>query len=546
MDELQATGFSGNDVSVARLPMPRAAVPESSRPPSPAVAFASILFPTPFSTPAGLRTDPPYFRDLNLDQLLDGILAGREEYDLRPIFLAPLREPATVVYRQEIVRDLDDAANAAPIRAFAVAMRAVRRCVETAAKMPYLEQRWAWQLEAAEGYCAAVTTLAAGLRAIRPRARGIVAFRDHVLQYLESTGFQELEAAARRVCRELDAIRYCFLIRGSTIHVRHCEGEPDYAAEVAATFAKFSSYAAHAPKTRLTEFAEMNHIEAAILGRVRRLFPAPFAALRDFCECYATLGDERILTFDREVQFYLAYLDYIAPLRRAGLGFATPQLSVESKSVRVVDTFDLALAAQLLREGRQVVANDVVLDGNERILVVTGPNQGGKTTFARLFGQLHYLARLGLPVPGREAALFLCDQIFTHFERGENIHDLRGKLEDDLKRIAEILREATADSVIVLNEIFTSTSLQDAVALSRMVLARIIALDALGVCVTFIDELATLGPATVSMVSTVAADDPGLRTYRVLRRPADGLAYAMTVVERYRLTPDWLQERIVS
>ena len=505
--------------------------------------FHSILF----ENEDGLLEDvrpPEFLADLNLDQVIDTITAGRETYDLKPFFYTPLKDIGAIEYRHEIMQDLENDVLFENVISFSRKMRAMRKHLARVKKLHYKYQQESWFLDAVTIYCDAVHCLTRDLSPANLRSRGFLAFREYLANYIDSDRFTSLLAETEKLKAELSAVRYRLLIRGNRVRVGRYESEVDYSTEVVETFEKFKQGVVKDYRVEFSE-SDMNHVEAKVLDLVAQLYPETFRDLDDFCVNNSDYLDEKIGVFDREIQFYLAYLQYLAVFRRAGLKFCYPRIA-RDKEVRDYEGFDLALAYKLITEGSAVVCNDFHLKGSERLLVVSGPNQGGKTTFARTFGQLHYLAALGCPVPGSEARLFLFDNLFTHFEREENIKELRGKLQDDLIRIHDIIEQATPDSIIIMNEIFSSTTLKDAIFLSRKVLEEILCLDSLGVCVTFIDELSSLSEKTVSMVSTVVPENPALRTYRIVRKPADGLAYAISIAEKHRLTYHRLKERLRS
>lgn len=503
----------------------------------------SVLFGSPVA--AGEPPEPPFFRDLNLDQVYAGVTAGREQYDLAPFFRMPLRDAAAVEYRHEVLRDLENQDTTGAVIGFAERIRAVRDSLTQARKLRYRYQKESWFLSAARDYCAAVSALAAALGQAELASRGLTAFREYLTGYAASAAFASLAGEAVEVARDLDGVMYCVNIRGLRVTVTRYEGEADFSADVVATFAKFARGAVRDYRATFRNWSEMDHVEEWIADRVARLFPAEFTALDAFCARHDGFEDETVAAFDREIQFYLGYLEFIAPMKAAGLEFCYPRVSADDKETDVAGAFDLALAAKLTSGIRlaDVVANDFRLSGPERIIVVTGPNHGGKTTFARMIGQLHYLASLGYPVPARSARVFLPNRVFTHFEREEDIATLRGKLADELVRIRDSLVAATGRSLLVMNESFASTTLLDATFIGERVLETMTELGLLGVYVTFVDELASSTAACVSMVGTANPDDPAGRTYKFVRKPADGLAYAAAIARKYRLTYPQLKER---
>jgi len=502
---------------------------------------ASVLFP-----PAADRDatdgvpEPDCFSDLNLDQVVAAVTKGRGEYGLTDFFYAPVADVETVVYRQDVFRDLEPKAARSAIAAFAAGMRSVRGLLGQ--QLHYRYQRETWLFEAAEGYARCVADLRAALAALDLRSEGLRRFSGFMAGHVETDDFRSLGAEAARIREGLRDVAFSLHIRPGRVTVGPPDPAPDYTAEIEAAFERFRRGVARDYLATFTTEPDLNYI--GILDRIARLYPDTFGALDAFCERHADFVDPTIAAFDREVQFYLGYLEFADRLRADGLALCYPELSDGREEVR--DTFDVALAWRRVAQGVPVVPNDVHLDGPERVIVVTGPNQGGKTTFARAFGQIHYLASLGCPVAGSSAMLPLADRVLTHFGREERLADQRSRLEEELLRMRALLDQATPRSVLVLNEVFSSTTLVDAVFLSTEVIRRIEGLDLVCLWVTFVDELASVGEATVSMVGNVLPDDPTVRTFKITRRPAEGRAYAAAIAAKYGVSYERLKERLTA
>lgn len=516
--------------------------------------FRSILTKNPDSSNVPVSTEPPYFKDLSLNQIVEKITSGKDEFDVLPLYYSMLSDENEIRYRQQIMRDLEEASLRPVLQTFSQKVYAWQRRVlkiqEDMLKPAIYDRNYLQKgrlLSLYERYADAVVSLNLALRGLTLHSEGLRALQEYVRQICDSEAFHQMQTETAETRKALQSVRYCMLIRSGTVKVRKYEGEENLSAIIEKLFARFKQ--AEIPIDQFAEAkrdAYAEHVEANILELVKKWYPDVFQKLDAYCERYQRCIDPTLFRFSREIQFYLSYLDYIAPLRELGLSFCYPQFDMTKSSIFARDCFDLSLAKKLARSNQIVIPNDFSLSKNERILIVSGPNQGGKTTFARMFGQIHHLAALGCPIPGREARLSIPDAIYTHFEREENVESLNGKLKDDLVRIHGILQSASPQSLIIINEILSSTSLRDGISIGKKLLRRVDALDIYCVWVTFLVELIPGSDKAVSMVSTVLPEDPAQRTFKIIRRPADGLSFANHIAKKYGLTYSRVKERIAQ
>ncbi len=504
----------------------------------------SLLNPSEPSAPGASAEaqEPAHFRDVLLDRVVGDVTAGRDEYALQPLFYEPPTSVAATAYRQDVFRDLETPGICDALTHFGEGMRDVRQCGDLSLRLRNPRQQDRWFLEGVARYGQTIERLADQLMAAAPASTGLQATTDYLQDYRASERFRAMTEAATALIGELAAVQHVVHIQGSRVVVRHYQGEADYGARVADTFAKFRQGPVAPYPFREAPSGDLNHIEARIVDRVAQLEPDLFQRLETFHRDYGDYLPETVARLDRESQWYLACHEYVERWRAARLPVCYPTVAAEPGPVVIRGAFHPALM-DVMPPGH-IVCNDFLLMGPERILVVSGPNQGGKTTYARLFAVVHYLAQLGCPVPAEHASVSRFDQIFTHFEREEESGHPESKLEAELRRVRDILATATEDSLVIINEAFSATTVRDGRELGHRVLERLTVLGARTVYVTFLEELSRLSDATVSVVALMASKASGTRAFRLVRQPGDGQAYAASLAARHGLSYDQIRAQL--
>ncbi|XP_063278862.1 DNA mismatch repair protein Msh3 isoform X4 [Prinia subflava] len=156
----------------------------------------------------------------------------------------------------------------------------------------------------------------------------------------------------------------------------------------------------------------------------------------------------------------------------------------------------------LLGEQDQYVPNTTSLSGDgERVMIITGPNMGGKSSYIKQVALITVMAQIGSFVPAEEATIGIVDGIFTRMGAADNIYKGRSTFMEELTDTAEIIRKATSRSLVILDELGRGTSTHDGIAIAYATLEHFIRdVQALTLFVTHypsVCELEQLYPHTV-------------------------------------------------
>lgn len=221
--------------------------------------------------------------------------------------------------------------------------------------------------------------------------------------------------------------------------------------------------------------AELNELSGKILGAEDKLYALEYETyvqLRDTIGC--------ALTRVQKMAQYIAELDALSSLAHVAdkNNYVRPTLNEDG----IIDIKDgrHPVVEKMLRDDR-FIENDTYLNNAEsRVAIITGPNMAGKSTYMRQSALIVLMAQIGSFVPAREANIGLCDRIFTRVGASDDLASGQSTFMIEMNEVANILRNATRNSLLILDEIGRGTSTFDGLSIAWAVVEYIANKELLG------------------------------------------------------------------
>jgi hypothetical protein len=167
-----------------------------------------------------------------------------------------------------------------------------------------------------------------------------------------------------------------------------------------------------------------------------------------------------------ELAFYISCLNLYEQLAEMGEPTCFPvPVAADERRHATRELYDVCLA---LTVKRKVVGNDVTADDKD-LVIITGANQGGKSTFLRSIGLAQLMMQCGMYAPAESLRANVCEGVFTHYKRKEDATMESGKLDEELGRMSDIADMVRPNSMVLFNESFAATNEREGSEIARQI-----------------------------------------------------------------------------
>ncbi len=291
-------------------------------------------------------------------------------------------------------------------------------------------------------------------------------------------------------------------------------------------------------------------LAAAFRGALDEVFRSSVRGWRAIVSKYVLENTDFLLRILPEMEFITRATDLLLRLSARDYPLTLPTLCEKGeKALLAKGLYNPAVA---LKINERVVENDFAFDEAGRVLILSGPNRGGKSVITCAVGLCQVFCQLGLPVPCEQATISPVSAIFTHFPTGAEDTLDKGRLGEECARLREIFDMADEDALLLLDESLSSTGAYEASYIAAELLRAAAVRRFRLLFSTHLHELAAaaeqlnrdaLAEGGVAIDTLVAGIEEGRRSFHIERRKPDGKSYARDIAEKYGISFELLKKK---
>lgn len=507
--------------------------------------------------------------DLGVDFIAQHAAGQNEQHILQSILLRMPADTEVIRYRQAVYQDL---------KAFPELCTSFYEIFDRmrffSMDAPKLRNADIWELldyfKALENYTASVTAIKEALEGKRFRSEGMQAFCRMMDTIHSDSGFHALAEDIAGLAEDVSVVRSMTIGVNFDSEFRPAEvgiiSLNEYAFTEQGLLEKFIRFhKKREPSDKLlTSFVTIPHKESDTLKAdtgstlmmktltsvIEEMLPDMISRLRRILKKYTNTSGTALTRLADEFLFYLRMIGLERRLTEAGMPCCMPACS--ESGTELTDFYNLRLALCRLAGivEHEIVCNTLSFAPKQEILILTGPNRGGKTIFTQGIGLAFLLFQSGVFAPCRTGQIRICDGIYTHFPADENLTVSLGRLGEEAERFSEICCTATPQSLLLFNESFSTTSHSESLYIAADVLKYLCCLGARTCFNTHMHELAAhaaqLAPeyASGGAVSVVMGKRDGSDAYKIAYGNPDGKSYAREIASQYGITFEQLCQHL--